>query len=127
MTSTQETEVCALSVWTDSKKRFGAHSSSSINMKCKASFFPFQPLDFETKRRFVMAAEAVNDHADTRFLPLDEFSDRTTLKIVVEDVDEPPVFLSSVYKWKVPENVAVGTPVGSVAAKDSDAANAAIR
>lgn len=74
-----------------------------------------------------MAAEAVNDHADTRFLPLEEFRDRTTLKIVVEDVDEPPVFLSPVYKWKVPENVAVGTPVGSVSAKDSDTANTAIR
>lgn len=84
-------------------------------------------MDFETKRRFVMAAEAVNDQTDTRFLPLEEFTDRTTLKIVVEDVDEPPVFLSPVYKWKVPENAAVGTVVGSVGAKDSDTVNSPIR
>uniref|UniRef100_A0A8C4HHJ6 Cadherin-12 n=1 Tax=Dicentrarchus labrax TaxID=13489 RepID=A0A8C4HHJ6_DICLA len=82
-----------------------------------------KPLDFETKRRFVMAAEAVNDHVDTRFLTLEEFSDRTTLKIVVEDVDEPPVFLSPVYEWKVPENAAAGTVVGIVSARDTDTVN----
>ncbi|XP_076617919.1 cadherin-7 [Chaetodon auriga] len=86
-----------------------------------------KPLDFETKRRFVMAAEAVNDHVDTRFLTLEEFRDRTTLKIVVEDVDEPPVFLSPVYDWKVPENVAVGTVVGSVSARDTDTVNKPVR
>ncbi|XP_068160199.1 cadherin-20 isoform X2 [Antennarius striatus] len=86
-----------------------------------------KPLDFETKRRFVMAAEALNDHVDTDFLPMDEFSDRTTLKIIVEDVDEPPVFLSPVYAWKVPENAAAGTVVGVVGAKDGDAVNMPVR
>ncbi|KAM8823865.1 cadherin-7 isoform 2-T2 [Spinachia spinachia] len=86
-----------------------------------------KPLDYETKRRFVMAAEAVNDHVDTRFLTLEEFRDRTTLKIVVEDVDEPPVFLSAAREWKVPENAAVGTAVGSVTARDTDAVNNPIR
>ncbi|XP_022049493.1 cadherin-7 [Acanthochromis polyacanthus] len=86
-----------------------------------------KPLDYESKRRFVMAAEAVNDHVDTRFLALEEFSDRTTLKIVVEDVDEPPVFLSPLYEWKVPENAAVGTVVGSVSARDTDTVNSPIR
>ncbi|XP_029955625.1 cadherin-20 isoform X2 [Salarias fasciatus] len=86
-----------------------------------------KPLDYESKRRFVMAAEAVNDHPDTRFLDLDEFRDRTTLKIVVEDVDEPPVFLSPVYEWKVPENAAVGTVVGSVGARDTDTINNPVR
>lgn len=74
-----------------------------------------------------MVAEAANDHTDTRFLPLDEFKDRTTLKIVVEDVDEPPVFLHPLYEWKVPENVAVGTTVGSVSAKDGDAFDNPVR
>lgn len=74
-----------------------------------------------------MVAEAANDHADTRFLPLDEFRDRTTLKIVVEDVDEPPVFLSPLYEWKVPENAAVGTAVGSVSANDGDAFDNPVR
>lgn len=74
-----------------------------------------------------MTAEAVNERPDKRFLPLAEFTDQTTLKVVVEDVDEPPVFLSSVYSWKLPENVAAGTVVGSVGARDVDAANKPIR
>ncbi|CAJ1082609.1 cadherin-7-like isoform X2 [Xyrichtys novacula] len=86
-----------------------------------------KPLDYEAKRRFVMAAEAVNDHVDPRFLPLEEFTDRTTLKIIVEDVDEPPVFLAALYEWKVPENAAVGTQVGSVSARDTDIVNNPIR
>lgn len=89
--------------------------------------YPSQPLDYESKRRFVMAAEAVNDHVDTRFLPVEEFGDRTTLKIVVEDVDEPPVFLSPAYEWKVPENAAVGTALASVSARDTDTVNNPIR
>ncbi|XP_029003832.1 cadherin-8 isoform X2 [Betta splendens] len=86
-----------------------------------------KPVDYETKRRFVMVAEAANDHVDTRFLTLDEFSDRTSLKIFVEDVDEPPVFLSPAYEFKVPENAAVGTAVGSVGARDADTAANPIR
>lgn len=86
-----------------------------------------QPLDYETKRRYILAGEAVNDNADTRFLPLEEFRDRTTLKIFVRDVDEPPVFLAPVYEWKVPENAAVGTAVGSVSARDTDTGNSPIR
>lgn len=74
-----------------------------------------------------MAAEAVNDFIDTRFLTLDEFRDRTTLKVVVENVDEPPVFLSSMYEWNIPENAAVGTVVGSISARDTDTENNPIR
>ena len=90
-------------------------------------FLPPQPLDYESKSRYVMAAEAVNDHVDTRFLALDEFRDRTTLKVVVVDVDEPPVFFSPIYEWKVPENVAVGTALGRVGARDTDSVNNPIR
>uniref|UniRef100_A0A3Q3C3F2 Cadherin-12 n=1 Tax=Haplochromis burtoni TaxID=8153 RepID=A0A3Q3C3F2_HAPBU len=86
-----------------------------------------KPLDFEVKRRFDMTAEAVNDHVDTRFLSLDDFTDRTTVKVIVKDEDEPPVFLSPVYEWKLPENAAVGTVVGSVSARDTDTVNNPIR
>ncbi|XP_015231235.1 PREDICTED: cadherin-7-like isoform X1 [Cyprinodon variegatus] len=86
-----------------------------------------KPLDYESKRRYVMMAEAANDHPDTRFLTLDEFSDRTKVKILVEDVDEPPVFFSALYEWKVPENAAVGTVVGTVSARDTDAVNNPMR
>ncbi|KAL4635402.1 cadherin-7-like isoform X1 [Arapaima gigas] len=84
-------------------------------------------LDYETKRQFFMAADAWNDHVDTRFLPYDEFRDRTHLKIVVQDVDEPPVFLLKVYEWKIHENMARGTTVGAVTARDSDAADNPVR
>ncbi|KAL2085991.1 hypothetical protein ACEWY4_019311 [Coilia grayii] len=86
-----------------------------------------KPLDYETKRRFVIAVEAINDHLDTRFLSAYEFSDRTTVKILVEDVDEPPVFSAAVYEWKVPENAVVATQVGSVSARDTDTANNPIK
>uniref|UniRef100_A0A3B3ZSE0 Cadherin domain-containing protein n=1 Tax=Periophthalmus magnuspinnatus TaxID=409849 RepID=A0A3B3ZSE0_9GOBI len=86
-----------------------------------------KPLDYETKRRFVMAAEALNEHPDERFLPLHEFTDRTTLKVVVEDVDEPPLFLQQPYEWKIPENAALGTVVGNVSARDTDIVDSPIR
>ncbi|XP_028290382.1 cadherin-7 isoform X2 [Gouania willdenowi] len=86
-----------------------------------------KPLDYESKRRYAIAAEAANDFVDTRFLTFEEFRDRTTLRVVVEDVDEPPAFLSPVYTWKVPENAAVGTVVGIVGARDTDTANNPIR
>ncbi|XP_061095590.1 cadherin-7 isoform X1 [Conger conger] len=86
-----------------------------------------KPLDYETKKRFVMAAEAFNDNVDTRFLSYNEFRDRTTLKIFVEDVDEPPVFTAGEYEWKIQENMAAGTTVGIVSARDSDAANNPVR
>uniref|UniRef100_A0A8C6UJA4 Cadherin-12 n=1 Tax=Neogobius melanostomus TaxID=47308 RepID=A0A8C6UJA4_9GOBI len=86
-----------------------------------------KPLDYETKRRYVMAAEAVNEHVDLRFLPLDEFSDRTTLKVVVEDVDEPPVFPQQTYEWKIPESAAPGTVLGSVSARDTDIVDSPVR
>lgn len=86
-----------------------------------------KPLDYEVKRRFDMTAEAVNEYVDTRFLTLEEFRDRTTLKIIVKDDDEPPVFLSPIYEWKIPENAAVGTVVGSVSARDTDTVNNPIR
>uniref|UniRef100_A0A3B1J694 Cadherin-12 n=1 Tax=Astyanax mexicanus TaxID=7994 RepID=A0A3B1J694_ASTMX len=86
-----------------------------------------KPLDYESKRRFVIAIEAINAHVDTRFLSYSEFSDRTMIKILVTDVDEPPLFSAEVYEWKVLENAPVGTQVGTVSGRDTDAANNPIR
>ncbi|XP_017309296.1 cadherin-7 isoform X2 [Ictalurus punctatus] len=86
-----------------------------------------KPLDYESKRRFVIAIEAINSFVDTRFLSINEFRDRTMLKILVMDVDEPPVFSAPFYEWKVLENAPVGTLVGTVYARDADAANNPIR
>lgn len=89
--------------------------------------FFHQPLDYEHKRRFVIAIEVINSYVDTRFLSFNEFRDRTMLKILVIDVDEPPVFSAPYYEWKLPENAIVGTVVGTVYARDADAANNPIR
>lgn len=90
------------------------------------ALFP-QPLDYESKRHFVIAIEAINSFVDTRFLSINEFRDRTMLKILVMDVDEPPVFSAPFYEWKVLENALVGTVVGTVLARDADSANNPIR
>ncbi|KAK1806166.1 hypothetical protein P4O66_000057 [Electrophorus voltai] len=86
-----------------------------------------KPLDYESKKRFAITIEATNDYVDTQFLSIHESSDRTKLTILVTDVDEPPIFSAPYYEWKVLENVPVGTEVGTVYAKDTDAANNSIR
>ncbi|CAL8398920.1 unnamed protein product, partial [Arctogadus glacialis] len=86
-----------------------------------------KPLDYETKSRFVMAVEADNVVVDERFLSADEARDRATVKVFVEDVDEPPVFGADVYEWRVPESAGVGTEVGVVSARDTDTRNNPVR
>ncbi|XP_056099239.1 cadherin-7 isoform X2 [Rhinichthys klamathensis goyatoka] len=86
-----------------------------------------QPLDFESKRRFVIAVEAINENIDTRFLSAYEFQDRTTLKITVTNVDEPPIFSETPYSWKVLESAQIGTQVGTIYARDTDTTNNPIR
>ncbi|KAK0152389.1 Cadherin-7 [Merluccius polli] len=92
-----------------------------------------KPLDYESKSRFVMAVEADNELLDERFLRADEARDRATVKVFVEDVDEPPVFAAAAatataaYQWKVAENAAPGSVVGAVSARDTDARNNPVR
>nr|XP_055038351.1 cadherin-7 isoform X1 [Misgurnus anguillicaudatus] len=86
-----------------------------------------QQLDYESKRRFVIAVEAINENIDTRFLSVSEFRDRTTLKIIVTNVDEPPVFSVTLYRWKVLESTPIRTEVGTVYARDIDTNNNPIR
>lgn len=71
--------------------------------------------------------EAINENIDTRFLSAYEFQDRTTLKITVTNVDEPPIFSETPYSWKVPESAQIGTQVGTIYARDTDTTNNPIR
>lgn len=71
--------------------------------------------------------EAANVHIDPKFISNGPFKDTVTVKIAVEDADEPPVFLKPSYIFEVQENAASGTVVEKVHAKDPDAANSAIR
>lgn len=66
-------------------------------------------------------------HIDPNFINNGPFKDGATIKITVEDADEPPMFLAPSYIHEVQENAAAGTVVGRVHAKDPDAANSPIR
>ncbi|XP_006006530.1 cadherin-6 [Latimeria chalumnae] len=86
-----------------------------------------KPLDFESKKLYTLKVEATNTHLDVRFLYLGPFKDATTLKVVVEDVDEPPVFNRPAYVMEVREDSSVDTVIGKVTAKDPDAAKSPVR
>ncbi|KAB0361970.1 hypothetical protein FD755_010352 [Muntiacus reevesi] len=76
-----------------------------------------------TKTSYTLRIEAANKDADPRFLSLGPFSDTTTVKIIVEDVDEPPVFSAPLYPMEVSEATQVGNIIGTVAAHDPDSSN----
>lgn len=88
---------------------------------------PPQTLDFETKSSYVLHVEASNRYVDTHFLSTGRFSDVATVRLLVENVDEPPVFSSPVSRMVVSEDAAVGTDVGSVSAHDPDATDNPVR
>ncbi|XP_050779141.1 cadherin-11 [Gopherus flavomarginatus] len=84
-------------------------------------------LDYETKKSYSLKVEAANVHIDPKFISNGPFKDTVTVKVAVEDADEPPIFLAPSYILEVQENAAAGAVVGRVHAKDPDAANSAIR
>uniref|UniRef100_A0A6J0T8D3 Cadherin-6 n=1 Tax=Pogona vitticeps TaxID=103695 RepID=A0A6J0T8D3_9SAUR len=84
-------------------------------------------LDFEKKRQFTLKVEASNPHVDPRFLYLGPFKDVTTVRIQVEDVDEPPVFSRPAYVLEVKEDVQINTVIGTVTARDPDSAKNPIK
>ncbi|NWV92980.1 CADH8 protein, partial [Machaerirhynchus nigripectus] len=86
-----------------------------------------KPLDFETKKSYTLKVEAANTHIDPRFLSGGPFKDTATVKIVVEDADEPPVFSSPTYLLEVHENAALNSVLGQVTAHDPDASSSPIR
>ncbi|XP_075936769.1 cadherin-7-like isoform X3 [Anarhichas minor] len=86
-----------------------------------------KPLDFETKSTFSLRIEATNRNIDTNFLSVGPFSDTTSVRVTVEDVNEPPVFSTPLSKMVVSEDARVGTSIGRVSAHDPDTSNNAIR
>lgn len=71
--------------------------------------------------------EVSNRYVDTRFLAAGSFSDSATLRLLVENVDEPPVFSTSISQLMISEAAAVGTVLGTVSARDPDATNSPVR
>ncbi|KAJ8400442.1 hypothetical protein AAFF_G00395660 [Aldrovandia affinis] len=86
-----------------------------------------KPVDFETKRAYTLRVEASNVHVDSRFIAWGPYKDSATVKIIVEDADEPPAFTASAYSFEVEENAPDGMVVGRVHAKDTDVANSPVR
>uniref|UniRef100_A0A8B9M786 Cadherin 8 n=1 Tax=Accipiter nisus TaxID=211598 RepID=A0A8B9M786_9AVES len=86
-----------------------------------------KPLDFETKKSYTLKVEAANVHVDPRFISGGPFKDTATVKIVVEDADEPPVFSSPTYLLEVHENAAINSVIGQVTAHDPDVSSSPIR
>lgn len=84
-------------------------------------------MDFEKRRQFTLKVEASNPHVDPRFLYLGPFKDITTVRIQVEDVDEPPVFSRPAYILEAKEDVPINTVIGGVTARDPDSAKNPIK
>ncbi|KAM9416468.1 cadherin-6-like [Salvelinus alpinus] len=84
-------------------------------------------LDFERKRSYTLRIQVENSNPDPRFLRYAATTDGATVKLIVEDVDEPPVFDRVGYVMEVKEDVAVGTIIGSVSATDPDSSRSPVR
>ncbi|XP_030669791.1 cadherin-18 isoform X3 [Nomascus leucogenys] len=86
-----------------------------------------KPLNYEKKKSYTLNIEGANTHLDFRFSHLGPFKDATMLKIIVGDVDEPPLFSMPSYVMEVYENAKIGTVVGTVLAQDPDSTNSLVR
>uniref|UniRef100_UPI00398F8742 cadherin-18-like n=1 Tax=Pristiophorus japonicus TaxID=55135 RepID=UPI00398F8742 len=86
-----------------------------------------KPLNYERKKVYTVKIEGENTHIDPRFWNLGPFKDTATLKIIVGDVDEAPVFSVPFYVMEVYENSNQGSLVGAVTAQDPDSAKSKIR
>ncbi|XP_061821085.1 cadherin-6-like isoform X2 [Nerophis lumbriciformis] len=86
-----------------------------------------KPLDFERKRQYGLRVQVDNVHLVPRFFSAGPFRDEASIKITVEDVDEPPVFERANYAMEVKEDAAANTVIGSVSASDPDVKRSPVR
>uniref|UniRef100_A0A674PIA4 Cadherin 8 n=1 Tax=Takifugu rubripes TaxID=31033 RepID=A0A674PIA4_TAKRU len=83
-----------------------------------------KPLDYESKRAYNLKVEATNVRSEPGSGP---FKDTATVKITVEDSDEPPVFSKPIYQLEVNENAPINTIIGTVTARDPDSTGSQVR
>lgn len=91
------------------------------------SEFLLQPLNYEKRKVHTLNIEASNPHSDPRFSHRGPFKDSASLRVIVGDVDEPPVFSVDHYTMEVYECSPAGSQVGSVTAADPDSSRSAVR
>ncbi|XP_003219746.2 cadherin-19 [Anolis carolinensis] len=85
-------------------------------------------VDYETQSVYDIRVKGINRHVDQRFLSEDmRFEDTAILRIRVQDVDEPPVFISKELLMEISEEEMNNSFVGAVSARDPDKANSPIR
>lgn len=82
-------------------------------------------MDFETKRAYTLRVEATNIRSEPS--GGGPYKDTATVKVVVEDSDEPPVFSKPMYLLEVNENAPVNTVIGTVTARDPDSSGSLVR
>ncbi|XP_070775535.1 cadherin-6-like isoform X2 [Enoplosus armatus] len=85
-----------------------------------------KPLDYEKKPSYTVEIQVQNTQVDPRFMSAGS-KDVATVRIGVEDVDEPPLFDKASYLMEVKEDAAVGVGVGSVSAMDPDGARSMVK
>ncbi|XP_059928250.1 cadherin-8 [Gadus macrocephalus] len=84
-----------------------------------------KPLDFESKKAFTLKVEATNLRSEPG--SGGPYRDTATVKVVVEDSDEPPVFTRPAYVLEVNENAPVNAVIGTVNARDPDTTGSLVR
>ncbi|XP_042342190.1 cadherin-8 [Plectropomus leopardus] len=82
-------------------------------------------IDYESKRAYTLKVEATNIRSEPG--SGGPFKDTATVKITVEDADEPPVFFKPVYLLEVNENAPINTVIGTVTARDPDSTGSLVR
>lgn len=98
-------------------------NSAKIQISC---WYFLQPLDYEKKSSYTVEIQVQNTHVDTRFMSSGSKA-VTTVRISVEDVDEPPLFDKASYVMEVKEDTAAHVAVGSVSAMDPDGARSMVK
>lgn len=102
-------------------------NSKSYSVLNSSFLSAWQPLDFERKGQYSIRVQVENVHIDRRFLSMGPFRDEATIKVIVEDVDEPPVFERASYEMEVKEDALKNTVIGSVSAFDPDEKKSLVR
>ena len=77
-------------------------------------------MNFEDQNHYRIKAKVKNPQVDAHLREYHTEASTTVIKIQVEDVDEPPVFLLPYYIFEIFEECPHGSSVGTVSATDPD-------
>ncbi|XP_004638328.1 cadherin-19 [Octodon degus] len=84
-------------------------------------------VDFEQQNHYGIRAKVRNRHVEEKLMTYHMETSTTYIRVQVEDVDEPPVFLSPYYVFESFEGTPHGSHIGIVSATDPDQRKSPIR